>query len=964
MKTRFTVLLLLFLFETAAVFAQSIVSFDMIQRNMNINVKLTLKDDSTSEPLSWATVYLIPAGDTTITHFAISDDKGNAVLEEVPVGKYELTAEIIGYLPHRQTCTFKHWEEDLGIIRMKENPEYIEASKITAAGNPVLIKKDTIEYNASSFKVGENAMLEDLLKKMPGMEVSDDGSVTVNGEKVEQITVGGKTFFFNDPNAALKNLPAKIVDKIKVIDKKSEEAEFTGISTKDDKKKIMDVELKDEYTKGWFGNAKIGGGSTLVPKGEDGLSDRRGLLYNGNAMATGYTEKDQVVFIGNAYNATEPGAGAVIVTYGGEQDDYSSMDGLATNAKAGLNFNSDRIKGFTSTISADYSYGTKDSKRRTARTSFRTDATDILSDGTYSGDGSRHGVKTSIEFKKKDKKKYDLYLYPAFGFSTSKISQASSSRTYSDEGDLNSSSACSDAFSKQAEGSLYFGGGIKDLGKEKRSITLSGDWAISGTDGEKNEISELLQQGTGTTNNLLYNTDNSANEFYGSLSYVEPIAKRWAMRTRFSSSYASSVNDTRANGADGTEDIHHSSFYDKKYFSERLNLLMQYDNDTSKVQFGVQAELVQNSTRARSLGTETITGKGEWLMNWSPFVSYSYEKEGHSLYAGYSGQSAQVSGRSVTPAPDLSDPVHIQTGNIYLKPSFSQWLHGSYRMNNRETFSFLNLYINGSITNRSIVYASWFDEGGIRYAVPVNSMKPDIRTSMYLSFDQPLGKQRMFTLSANANASVNTGTGYQAASRLEGLDIRNFDYNAFMSGFWGDSSGDRFYSGESGFKESRTTSAIWSAGLGLKFSIEKLDAKIGGSFSNRISKYSLDKSANLNTWDNSLYADVLWQPGKNWELKTDICYNFYRGYSSGFGLPEWKWNASVSKSIKSVSLSLKVADILNQTRNLRRMVSSEYVEDVYRNVMGRMFLFSVSFNFGKMNAKKNSSVENAIWNMM
>ena len=201
----------------------------------------------------------------------------------------------------------------------------------------------------------------------------------------------------------------------------------------------MDVELKDEYTKGWFGNAKIGGGSTLVPKGEDGLSDRRGLLYNGNAMATGYTEKDQVVFIGNAYNATEPGAGAVIVTYGGEQDDYSSMDGLATNAKAGLNFNSDRIKGFTSTISADYSYGTKDSKRRTARTSFRTDATDILSDGTYSGDGSRHGVKTSIEFKKKDKKKYDLYLYPAFGFSTSKISQASSSRTYSDEGDLNSS---------------------------------------------------------------------------------------------------------------------------------------------------------------------------------------------------------------------------------------------------------------------------------------------------------------------------------------------------------------------------------------------------------------------------------------------------------------------------------------------------------------------------------------------
>ena len=122
---------------------------------------------------------------------------------------------------------------------MKVNPEYLDVATVSAIGNPIVIKKDTIEFNASSFRVGENAMLEDLIKKMPGMEVSSDGSVTLNGEKIDKITVGGKTFFFNDPTAALRNLPAKIVEKIKVIDKTKDAAEASGIVTKDDKEKVM-----------------------------------------------------------------------------------------------------------------------------------------------------------------------------------------------------------------------------------------------------------------------------------------------------------------------------------------------------------------------------------------------------------------------------------------------------------------------------------------------------------------------------------------------------------------------------------------------------------------------------------------------------------------------------------------------------------------------------------------------------
>ncbi|MBO5980083.1 MAG: carboxypeptidase regulatory-like domain-containing protein, partial [Bacteroidales bacterium] len=309
----------------------------MIERNANTNVKLTLKDSKSSKPISWASVYLIPAGDTTITHFALSDDKGDVLLKEVPVGKYELNAEIIGYNPHKKVYTIKsHWDAyDLGIIKMDENAEYLDAASISAIGNPVTVKKDTIEFNASSFRVGENAMLEDLIKKMPGMEVSEDGTVTLNGEKIDKITVGGKTFFFNDPTAALKNLPAKIVDKIKVIDKTKDEAAGSGVVSKDDKEKVMDVELKEEYTEGWYGNAKLGGGSTLNPDNGNSLIDDRGLLYNGNAMVTGYTEKDQVIFIGNAFNAIEPGADVAYYSSGSTSGDFSSLGGLNSTAQAG-----------------------------------------------------------------------------------------------------------------------------------------------------------------------------------------------------------------------------------------------------------------------------------------------------------------------------------------------------------------------------------------------------------------------------------------------------------------------------------------------------------------------------------------------------------------------------------------------------------------------------------------------------
>lgn len=756
-----------------------VLNYDMIQRNANTDVKLTLKNLKSSEPISWASVYLIPAGDTTITHFALSDDKGDVLLKDVPVGKYELNAEIIGYTPHKKIYNIKaHWDAyDLGVIKMEENAEFLEASTVSAIGNPVTVKKDTIEFNASSFRVGENAMLEDLLKKMPGMEVGEDGTVTLNGEKIDKITVGGKTFFFNDPTAALKNLPAKIVDKIKVVDKTKDEAAGSAVVTKDDKEKVMDVELKEEYTEGWYGNAKLGGGATLTPESDSKLIDERGLLYNGNAMVTGYTEKDQVIFIGNAFNAIEPGAGVAYYSSGSTVSDFSSLGGLNSSAQAGVNYNTSRIKGMESTLSVNYKNNGKTDRKVSSRTTLLQDSPDVTTDGAYDATGHQNSVSASVEIKSKENSRYYLYILPSIGYSSEAVNSSNSSVTRSEGSQLNTSEAAATASASgiNTNGGLYFG--LKEMGKKGRSLTIGADYGLTDTDKESHETTVVKSTGQTTAKDLFYDTGLNNISGGAALRYSEPLAEKWAAEASVQTRYFRNRNTRNASNPDGTYNDYYSSFSDNRYLSNRGAMTVQYSNDTTTVQFGLVADAVKNEMRSKSLGVETVTGKDEWLVNWSPFVYYNYEKEGVDLGIYYTGMENRPSPTSMTPSLNISNPVQITAGNIYLKPQYTHYIHTSLSTNNRETFSYFSMYLNGNITTGSTVQASWMDDTGIRYAIPVNSLKPQTSGSVYLGYGRPITKDRQMTFHIGGNATYSSGTSYQAESRLEGLDLQSFDYN-------------------------------------------------------------------------------------------------------------------------------------------------------------------------------------------
>ena len=947
------------IFSVSNLLGQVYISTDMLNYR-NIRVRMTLQDKNTAVPIPWASVYLIPEGDTTITQFALSDEQGRVLLKEVPVGRYQVNAEIIGYKAYQAVHKLERNEEDLGIISLEQDIQQLEAAFVSAIGNPITIKQDTIEFNAAAYRVGENAMLEDLIKKMPGMEVSEDGSVQLNGESIDKITVGGRTFFFNNPTAALKNLPAKIVEKIKVIDRENKSAEFTGISSGNDKEKIMDVQLKEEYTEGWFGNANLGAGYSLTQENPDQLITNPGLLYNGNAMITAYSEKDQLVFIGNSLNVTDP-SGISFYAYSPIEDDYSKLRGLSTDASAGLNYNTQRLKNFETTVSADYKYSSKDDRSRSSRTSFLSQADPLLNNSYKEGFGEQQRVSGSVEMERTEKKKWSLYVSEQFRFWDNHAENQNESSTYQGDSLLNSATTSSWSKNKRFDNTLYINGGVK-INHQHRSLSLSVLHDYITSDSEKQEYSQLQEMGSTQVQELFYKTAQTYHYLDTDLSYTEPLSQRWRLQVSARTQMNLEETNTRATNPDGSFNDYYSAYANSHYLSEEGRLLLQYRNDTTRIRLGASFEMVLNELDSRSLGVESHSGYNDWLFNWSPFLSYNYTAGGHMVHIHYSGTSSQVSNEKSAPTLDLSNRVQIQAGNIYLRPTYHHTMNLEYRHNNRQTFSFINLFLNGRSTQRSIVYASWFDENGIRYAVPVNSSTPSYGADLHANYSRPLDVAKKLTLQLGGNVSYNNNLSYQATQFLPGIAIDEFDYNAFMDKFWGkDHTGEVFYSGQSGFQESKMRTLGWSAHLSLRYNLDKLSLGTEVRTDNSRSRYSLDPTANMNTWKHNFKGDILYQPGLGWEFKTDASYRMYRGYANGYGEPELQWNASIGKTIGKWTLSVNVYDILNQTRNLQRSTSAEYTEDTYRNVMGRYFLINLSFNFGKMNASKNNAVQNAMY---
>ncbi len=941
--------------------AQVVVLNDNMWVSRLSEIHATVVDSLSNEPVPYASFYVIPEKDTTITNFTLTDPEGKAKLEEVPYGRYTLHVEMMGYLPVIKTRYFRDSRVDIGTIRLVVDEHYLDAAVVTDKGNPVTIKEDTLEYNASSFHVGSNAMLKDLLKKMPGIEVSDDGTVKVNGEPVDKITVGGKTFFFNDKSAALNNLPAAIVDKIRVTDRTSESTRATGIED-GSKEKVMDVVLKKEYEKGWFGNIAGKGGTTLVPKQEGELRDDRGFLYSGNLLVSGYTEKDQVTGIVNLQNVDDGGV-VFRISEDGETTQLGG-NGLSDFAQAGVNATTDRIKDVETAVMANYKYNDTRGANRSSRTTWQTEG-DILSETDNTSRGFGNSFNSKVELKK-EKGKVWFHFRPNFTYSKTDSWSSGTSATSREGILMNRSEQSTYDGSISRSGNLTGDVSFRDLGgKEGRIIQASYGLNLNASDGGSDESSLTQRKGAEDfLRQLHYDSQSASHGGGGSLRYTEPLGKKWtlSMQGSFNATLRNSVRD--ASDAMGYNDYYSSEVHGRQ-LQNNYDATIQYKwGKNNWVTVGALLSGLLDENRTRSFGIDTETGVGDWSWYVTPTLRLRSRKGNSNFNVHVSGATRSPSRGQMLPVLNVGNPTRLSAGNIYLKPYGYTTGTVSWYRNDPKDFSMVMMSLSATMRRNSVSSAQWYDASSILYSVPVNVRKPALSTTMYLSYAKPFGKEKHWTMDTGFNLNYSKGTSYQAKGTLPGVDTETFDYASFMEGFWGtDASGSNFYSGKSGFSESVTRSSNLGVFGTINYNKDPFSMYAGVSAAAGIARYSLDSSVNRQTFNEYVSLGIDYKTPHAFEIDSNLGYTLYQGYAAGFNEPELRWNASVTKNIGAFSLSITAHDILNQTRGRSHSITANYEEDSYRLILGRYILFGVKWNFGKMNAAHSQRANSAAMDM-
>ena len=938
--------------------AQVLILNDSMFQNRMTEIKATVVDSLTNEPVPFASVYVIPAKDTTITNFTLSNDKGEAKLEEVPLGQYTFHVEMMGYKPFVKDRYFRERITDFGTIRLQQDDEYLQAAVINDVGNPIVVKKDTVEFNASSFRVGSNAMLKDLLRRMPGMEITDDGKVKFNGEEIDKITIGGRTFFFNDQSTALNNLPAAVVDKVRVIDRDSEQTRATGIQD-GKKEKILDVGLKKEYEKGWFGNVGVKGGSTVAAaKADEPLRDNRGFLYSGNALVSAYNEKDQVTVVGNVQNVADGSAVIRIIDDNGEAHD----PGLSSAAQLAVNANTNRIKDVESTVAVNYKYTDTDTGNKSYRTTYQDDG-NLVSESEDSGTSFGQSVTADLEFKK-EKGKVIFFLYPTFRYTDSFSRNGGSTTTRRGLDWLNNSTNASSGQTFNRLGNLGSGITFRELwGKKNRSLRFELYTNYSTSNGNSSQLTSLEQASGMEKRELDYVSKGKSFGINGLVRYTEPLSEKLTLTGTLSMNYNNSDRQSDAFDAVGFN-AYYSSLNRSRFMTPAFELNGQYKmTEGGYFTLGARLHATQNRTFSQSYGIEEVTGDGEWYWYVSPVLRFNYNKDKHRITLSANGSSIQPSASRMLPVLNVGNASRLSAGNIYLQPSRDISFDASWTRNDREKFSTLMVYLFGGLTTRRVGNAQWYDKDGILYSVPANAKAPNYAVSSFLNFTTPLDSKKVWFLSVSGGASLSGNSTFIAKGVLPALDKDDFDYTAFMADFWGNAEGDRFYSGQSGFSENVTRNFSPNVSVTVRYNREKFSLSGGVNAAGRIARSSVVSSVNMNTLDLGAVVRGTYITPHAFELSTDAGYTIYRGYAAGYDKPEFRWNAEVSKNIGAFTLSLKAFDILNQTRGRSHIVTANYEEDSYRLIMGRYILFGVKWNFGKMNAAQSQRAQQAAWNM-
>ncbi len=962
------------LLKAALVCVAMIVSLSVYAQN-SFTVKAKLTDEKTGEPVGFATASITVKGEKDPAKYVLSDSEGNVNLQKVRKGTYVFKAELMGYKPFTKEITVEK-ELNLGVLAMAEDAEVLDAANVSAVGNPILVKKDTIEYNAASFKTSDNDMLEDLLKKLPGVEVNSDGTITANGETINKITIDGKTFFLDDPQLASKNLPAKIVEKVKVVERKSEQARFTGIDDGNEET-IIDLSIYKGMMNGWFGNLSAGGGHDVPDQGYYGNGKsalKDGWRYQGAGMVGNFKESSQISVIVNANNTNNRGfndlAGGMMMGMRGGgggmgmgMGGFGGGNGITSSWMGGLNGAFDLFDGDME-LAGNYLYNGSDRyvEEESSKTTFMEDGSHMITDNrgssTNASQGHRFGIRLDHEFNENT----SILFEPQINFGTGNYSERSdfSTRTargadttftnqgFNDNRGDNQNWTTSGRF-------LY----RQRLGKAGRTFSANIDYNFS-----NNEMTGLNQSLTQTDFNQDGQFDNEIvnqrfdqlsknSSLSGRLVYTEPLTKTLFLEASYQYSWnvSKSSKDTYNSGSYDFDASHmtynpvgeeydatYSSSILNRYINQRAGLTLSWQKEKINAQVGAQINPTNthNETNGESYDSKVI--------NWSPEARIRYMfNDNSNLMINYNGRSSQPSTSQLMPVPDNTNPLNISLGNPYLQPYFTHNMRANFRFTNRETFTSVNASVNGGLVQNSITNAQWYDQAGTQYSIPVNS-KGNGNVNTRVMVNSPIGMSN-FSIMSNTNARYNQSLSYIGTSSLASdkyYDPENadFNYDLFHKDFPDLGNTDAF-------AKNKIQTMNISQMLRLTYRNDFVELVAGGRTNVSKSWYTMNTGNQKATWNNNASFEMNWTLPFGMNIISDLNYNWYNGYTTQQE-PEFILNAEVTQLLfnKTCTLALRAYDLLNQAKNLSVTDASNYHQEVRNNTLGRYIIISFTYRFG------------------
>ena len=906
MKSGKCLLMLLMILFSPMAFAQQ----------SGVNVTGSVVEQGSDTPIEQATVRLLNVKDSAMVRGVVSARNGSFTLKNVKKGSYLLHITFIGYDPLYQPLQITGKKNPVNVGKLELSDGAIELGEAVVIGKApeVTVRNDTVEYNADSYKVTEGSVLEDLLKKMPGVEVDSEGKITVNGKEVKKVMVDGKEFFSDDPKVASKNLPAKMIDKLQVLDKKSDMAQMTGFDDGEEET-VINLTVKPGMKQGWFGNAYGGYGS----------KDR----YEGNAMVNRFVNNDQITFMGGANNTNNMGFSDLASTMfsgmgggGGRRGGFGAGSGITSSGNAGLNF-SKEFKPDKLTLGGNTRYSHSDNDARS-----KSDRQNILPGDSSSYDNSEamsrtksdnFGVDFRLEWKPDTMTQ--LIFRPSFSFSHSMNDNFSDATTLDNERDTvntNKSSNYSESNGYNLNASIDFSRKLNNKGRVF-SATLSGGNSDSYSDGMNRSDIVYFNQTDALKNSIIDQRsryDNKGFNYRAYVSWVEPIGHNNFIQATYSISQRKqealkNVYNQDANGIYNVLDSAYSQSYRNNFISQRASL--SFKSQRAKFNYTIGLNLDPSySSSENFVGDTTLSKITRKVVNLSPMAQFNYMFDKRTnLRIMYNGRTSQPSMTQLQPVADISDPTNITIGNPDLNPRYTNNVFIRFQQFTPEKQRAFMIMANGSyIINDIVSYTSYNQETGVKTTTYKN-VNGNYSGNVRMMLNTPL-KNKKFSINSMTIASFANSNGYIN-------EEKNTNRNLILS--------------ERG---------------GIDFRSSYLDLGVNGNIRYNATSNSLQKENNQNTFNYGAGGYTTIYLPLNFKIESDVNWSTNSGYGDGFKQNEVLWNASASKSFlknNQGTLRFKIYDILQQRSNISRSVTASYIQDSEYNTLGSYFMVHFIYRF-------------------